>query len=139
MRIENLLIGLAVFVAVISLGVTMFIEQVENYDYSADTTIFTDILNVSEDYEDQQDMIEDGTIGGGMRVEDEGSDNLIVAAAGQIKDISGSVAVAGNTISTTTRETGLIPDFISQLFINIIVILAIAFALYMFVRFKPFN
>lgn len=139
MRIENILIGLAVFFGVISLAVGMYANVSTNYNFESDDTLFANLTkNDYSEYSTDIDELRDNSL-----KEDEGSlkdvDNevtLYIKALNLIRRIGSIITTPINLIENIALKLP-IPNFIARMVGDIIIILGIAFIIYMFVRFKP--
>lgn len=140
MRIEHLLISVAVFIAVLTLGVSMYIEQTDNYGVSNDQDLFAGInlTSLDEDYKDHQSDLSGSTLGGGSEIKEEDTESSIYKdAIGQVKKVGTSVSNTEKIITVASKEIGIIPSFITDLWVRVVIILSLSFLIYMIARFKP--
>jgi len=148
MRFEHILIGLAVFFAVISLGVSMYIGVgdtkgiMNEYEIVYDSNLFSNLTeNDYASYKDNLDSLKEDNLEGEEDVSSESTESGIYKAAlSQIGKVGSIVTTPFKLIGNIANKTkGIIPNYIRDLLRNVIIILSIAFVVYMFLRFKPLN
>lgn len=140
MRIEHLLIGVAIFIAVLSLGISMYAEQTNLYNLNGDDDLFSglNLTSIEDNYESTEGTLRDSSLAGGSQIKDEDTESSIYKEAiGQVRKIGTSVSDTGKIVNAAGRETNLVPSFIIDLLIRGIIILAVAFVIYMIARYKP--
>ena len=145
MRFEQILIALAVFFAVIALGTTMYIGSgdtkgiANEYGVDTDSELFSNLTK--DDYSTYTENIEQlkaDNLEGGEDVDTEETESSIYKTAlQQISRIGSIVTTPFKLITRIAKKTGLIPEYISWLWITIFSVLSVAFVIYMFLRFKP--
>lgn len=136
MRLENLLIPVVIFSLVISTGIFLFDDQIDNYDIDADTSSFDAVDDFDDRYQAEEERLRDNTQGGEVS-EDDTEGSLIKSGYPGILGIFSAVPLAGDIMTKTAKETQLVQPFVVQALMAIIGILAGAFMIYMIFRFQP--
>lgn len=141
MRLEHLLIGVAVFLAVITLGTNIYTDSLTNYDLTPDEDLFANITRGdNQNYVSQIEELEADNVGGDLEVGDTDTESSIyVKGIKQIKETGQSVSNTNKLIANAAKKTGIVPEFIYQLIVRIVIILSIVFVIYMIFRYKPHN
>ena len=139
MRLEQLAIGILIFGFCIVMGILFLTDMGDNYDVEYNKDVFGDLnetfyTDSYDDYKDYQgDSISDST------TEDESDIGILKKITRGIKRIYTSGKTTGKAIETVSKQTGIIPKPVNDLFIIIIGILVVVFIIYMLARFKPPN
>jgi len=141
MRIEHILIGIAIFIAVLTLGTQMYLDQEDNYDIGLNGSLFDkmNLTGLDDDYETHKSDLRDNSLGGGSAVSDEDTESSIYKdAVDEVRKMGTSVSNANKIVTTVSGSEVLnIPEFITDLLLRVIIVLAIVFVIYMVARFKP--
>lgn len=135
MRLEHVLIGIAVFLLIFTLGYNIYVNQIDEYNLIDESSGFQDISN-NVSLNNQIDRMKDNTQGQDVSTEDSES-SLYKRNTPAIKDITNSIPIINNLFNNINKKTGLIPEFVTNSLIWIISILGFVFIIYMFARFKP--
>ncbi len=136
MRIEHVLMALAIFAVVIITGYNLVLDQDTRYNLGIDSTGFNEYRDAINESELLKESLRSDTQL--ESVEDESTEESFFSGA-----VKGAVgiydagAVVGRIITKSIKGTGFIPGYMGTLFIIVISVMAGSFVLYMLMRFKP--
>ena len=135
MRIEHVLIGVAIFLLVFTLGNNLYVNQIDSYDTEDNTDKWDGVTrNLSVD--DRIVSLRENTEQQEISTDDTES-SMFKSNVPAIRDITNAIPLVTKTLNNINKETGLIPEFIGNALVWIISILGLVFVIYMIARFKP--
>lgn len=136
MRIEHILIGVAIFGFVMVTGLTLFTEQVDNnYISDANTSIFQNLTTPADRAHQQAEDIRDDLQNKGII---SGVVDFFADAASTVKRTFSNIGLVGESVENIAVQTQMVDQPLVDLIQVIFMVLAGTFVLYMFWRFKPF-
>lgn len=128
MKIDQFLIGLAVFAAFMLVGGLAISDVDKNYsDVSIDDAQFSGVFNVTDDIYSVSQGMKDSTFGKDI-TDDDALDSAIGGSISAVRQVSASFTLVGRIMGAISKEAAFIPPELITLGLAVLAI-AIVFAL----------